>query len=90
MTLAQLHDVAVPNLSSQRQSPALKALGAAIQHLRVERGWSQMELALQAEVDRSYLGRVERGDNNVAILNVVKIAEALDITVAQLMEKAGL
>ncbi len=43
-----------------------------------------------AEVERSYVGRVERGDNNVALMTLVRLAGALDITVAKLMQKAGL
>jgi transcriptional regulator with XRE-family HTH domain len=47
-------------------------------------------LALLAEVDRSYVGRVERGDNNVAVLTLIRLVTALDISVATLMEHAGL
>jgi hypothetical protein len=43
-----------------------------------------------AEVDRSYVGRVERGDNNVAVLTLAKLAGALDLSMAKLMQKAGL
>jgi transcriptional regulator with XRE-family HTH domain len=82
----------VPNLSSLRlrQNPALVALGDAIRRLRVERDISQERLALLAEVDRSYMGRVERGDNNVALLTLLKIANALDVTLTELMAEAGL
>ena len=84
------HDAWVPNLSKQRQNPALVSLGEAIRRLRLERGISQESLALLAEVDRSYVGRVERGDNNVAVLTLVKVANALDITVCELMNEAQL
>ena len=43
-----------------------------------------------AEVDRSYVGRVERGDNNVAILTLRKLAKALDTSVAKIAQKAGI
>jgi transcriptional regulator with XRE-family HTH domain len=43
-----------------------------------------------SEVDRSYIGRVERGDNNVAVLTLARLAAALDLTVATLLQKAGL
>lgn len=43
-----------------------------------------------AEVDRSYVGRIERGDNNVAILTLLKLALALDITLEKLMKEAKL
>lgn len=80
----------VPNLSPQRYDPSLVALGASIRRVRKELGISQEKLALAAEVDRSYLGRVERGDNNVAMLTLVKIAQGLNTTVTQLVTEANL
>ena len=43
-----------------------------------------------AGIDRSYIGRVERGDNNVAILTLLKIAHALDVGLKDLMKEAKL
>lgn len=80
----------MPNPSKHRQTPALVALGTAIRQTRLNQDMSQETLALHAEVDRSYLGRVERGDNNVAVLTLIRIAKALGVTVVELMEKAGL
>lgn len=80
----------MPNLSRNRQDPALVALGAAIRRVRLSKDISQEKLALLAEVDRSYVGRVERGDNNVAILTLSKLALAMDITLAKLMQEAKL
>jgi ribosome-binding protein aMBF1 (putative translation factor) len=80
----------MPNLSRNRQDPVLVALGAAIKRTRLEKEISQERLALLAEVDRSYVGRVERGDNNVAILTLMRIAKALDISIAELMREAKL
>jgi transcriptional regulator with XRE-family HTH domain len=80
----------MPNLSRNRQDPTLLALGSAIRRLRLSKEISQENLALMAEVDRSYVGRVERGDNNVAILTLSKLAFAMDITLANLMQEANL
>jgi len=80
----------MPNLSRNRQDPALVALGAAIRRVRLSKNISQEKLALLAEVDRSYVGRVERGDNNVAILTLSKLAQAMDVTLAKLMHEARL
>lgn len=80
----------MPNLSSQRQDPTLVALGQAIRRLRKAKKLSQEKLALQADVDRAYIGQVERGDNNVALLRLKQIADALEVTVASLMEEARL
>jgi len=78
----------VPNLSKSRQNKSLLAIGGAIRRLRKERHISQEGLALLAEIDRSYLGRVERGDNNAAILTLIKIADALQIKLTELMAAA--
>lgn len=80
----------MPNLSKNRQDPALVALGKAIRRIRLIKNISQEKLALLAEVDRSYVGRVERGDNNVAVLTLARLANALDISIAQLMKDAEL
>lgn len=80
----------MPNLSRKRQHPALVALGRAIREVRTAKGISQEKLALLAEVDRSYVGRIERGDNNVAVLTLSRLSRALDMTVARLMQRAGL
>jgi transcriptional regulator with XRE-family HTH domain len=65
-------------------------MGRAIKAARLAKGMSQEELALHAEVDPSYLGRVERGDNNAALLTLLRIARALETTLARLVQKAGL
>ena len=80
----------MPNLSKNRQDPTLVALGEAIRRIRLSKGISQEKLALLAEVDRSYVGRVERGDNNVAVLTLSRLALALGISLATLMRNAGL
>ena len=68
----------------------LKDLGDAIRHHRSERGLSQEALAVDAELDRSYVGGIERGDHNLTIMNLKKIADALDTTMCSLLRKAGL
>ena len=80
----------MPNLSKNRQDPTLVALGAAMKRVRLSRGISQEKLALLAEVDRSYVGRIERGDNNVAMLTLARLASALGVSLAELMSEAGL
>ena len=80
----------MPNLSRKRQHRALVALGRAIREVRTAKGISQEKLAPLAEVDRSYVGRIERGDNNVAVLTFTRLADALGVTVSRLMQRAGL
>jgi len=80
----------MPNPTKFRQDSTLIALGKAIRSKRKEQGVSQEKLAFLAGIDRSYIGRVERGDNNVAILTLQKIAMALEISLSNLLEKAEL
>jgi len=84
------NDACVPNLSKNRQDPALASLGQAIRRVRLDKGISQERLALLAELDRSYVGRVERGDNNVALLTLIKIAGALGMHASDLLLEANL
>jgi transcriptional regulator with XRE-family HTH domain len=72
-----------------RPGPAsLRALGAAIRKRRAEMGISQEELAHRAKLDRSYVGGVERGERNVAYVNILKLAGALDLSPPELMSRA--
>lgn len=79
----------MPNTSKERQAVALIALGGAIRASRLQLGFSQEELALRAGLDRGYMGRVERGDNNVTVLTLVRIADALGHTAGTLLSEAG-
>lgn len=59
-------------------------LGWNLRRLRVAKGLSQERLALAAGIDRAYVGRVERGEENVTINVVAAVAEALEVKVADL------
>jgi len=61
-----------------------------MKRIRLSKGISQEKLALLAEVDRSYVGRIERGDNNVAMLTLARLASALGVSLAMLMSEAEL
>lgn len=68
----------------------LVSLGQAVRELRLAKGWSQEAFADYAEIDRSYIGGIERGEHNIALINLVKIASTLGIKAAQLLDKAKL
>lgn len=59
-------------------------LGQQIRCLREEKNLSQEEFAGLANIDRAYYGGIERGERNVAALNLIKIAEAMGVEVAKL------
>ncbi|WP_371422387.1 helix-turn-helix domain-containing protein [Tardiphaga sp.] len=54
-------------------------LAANIRHYRTERGISQQDFAYDIEMDRSYFGGIERGERNVSIDNIERIAHGLEI-----------
>ena len=64
-----------------------KALfGRTVRTLREARGYSQEELAERATLHRNYVGSLERGERNVAIENIVKLAKALSVRPGELFE----
>lgn len=56
-------------------------LGKNLRKLRVERGYSQERLALEAKIDRAYVGRIERGSENVTIARLEALAGVLDVPI---------
>ncbi|HZT41461.1 MAG TPA: helix-turn-helix transcriptional regulator [Chthonomonadaceae bacterium] len=71
-----------------KRQPALVALGQQIRKVRKEHGFSQEGFAAEVGLDRSYYGSVERGERNVAALNLMRIAAALGVEVGELFPKA--
>jgi transcriptional regulator with XRE-family HTH domain len=65
---------------------ALKLFGERLVELRKEKGWSQEKLALESGLARSYLGGVERGQRNIALINICRLADALGIKPAMLLD----
>jgi DNA-binding XRE family transcriptional regulator len=62
----------------------LVLLDGQIRRLREEKNISQEKLAELAGIDRSYFGGIERGERNVAAINIIKIADALGVEVGKL------
>jgi transcriptional regulator with XRE-family HTH domain len=69
-------------------SPAHAAFGDALRELRGERGIAQEAMALKAGLNRGYYGDVERGERNIAVANILKIATALEIPASQIFARA--
>ncbi len=67
----------------------LKHLGKQIRKIREDKGWSQEHLAFLCGLHRTYVGAVERGERNVTVLNLKKIANALEIPVAYILPFEG-
>lgn len=62
-----------------------QAFGQALRHLRTRRKWTQVELALRADVDRNYISLIELGRNSPSVRMVFRLCEALDVSPADLM-----
>ena len=57
-----------------------KRFGAKLRQVRQQKGLSQEGLALTCDLDRSYIGSVERGERNISLVNIHKISRALGIS----------
>jgi transcriptional regulator with XRE-family HTH domain len=73
-------------MTQRNQSDILRRFGQRVRELRAEQGFSQEAFAAECELDRSYMGGVERGQRNVALRNIEKIAAALDLSLSELLE----
>lgn len=63
-----------------------KRVGDNIRKFRQKKGWSQEQLASEANLHRAYVGQIERGEKNIGLQNLQKIAEALNISIAALVK----
>ncbi len=61
-----------------------QAFGKRVRDLRAARGWSQEQLAERAGLHRNYVGMVERGERNPALLNIARLARVLNVSLAEL------
>jgi transcriptional regulator with XRE-family HTH domain len=68
----------------------LVKLGEAIRARRKELHLSQEELADYAGIDRSHMGKIERGERNVTLLNIARIADAMSCKPSELLADASL
>lgn len=68
---------------------SLQRFGARVRELRRAKGLTQEDLADASGLDRSYVGSLERGERNVSLRNIEKIAKALGVPVARLFRSPG-
>ena len=65
------------------------AFGRNVRALREAAGLSQEALAERADLHRTYEGGVERGERNISLENIVRLAVALDVSASDLMKGVG-
>ena len=73
-----------------RQNRSTKALGKVIRSKRLEQQLSQEAFADLVGLDRSYVGGIERGEHNISIHNLLKIAAGLNTSLTKLFSEAKL
>ena len=64
----------------------LKSFGNRIKKIRLEQGISQEQLGQLAELDRTYISGIERGLRNVSLINIDRLAAALNVEPAELLK----
>jgi transcriptional regulator with XRE-family HTH domain len=72
----------------KRRADILERFGERVRALRREQGYSQETFAAACQLDRTYIGGIERGERNLALRNIEAIAQTLGISLSELM--AGL
>jgi transcriptional regulator with XRE-family HTH domain len=73
-------DVPITPTSSKPAEEVQQQFGTRMRGLRQQRGLSQEELAFSCNLDRTYIGSVERGERNISLVNIHTIAAALGVS----------
>ena len=71
-------------MGKRRDTQIQVAFGERVRKLRKQKNLSQEDLGLACTLDRTYIGGVERGERNISLLNIVRIAEALNVEPGEL------
>lgn len=71
-----------------REQAYVKALGQAVREFRKAKGYSQEGFADEVGLHRTYMGAIERGEQNLTVKNIVKVADTLGIPPSKLLAKA--
>ncbi|GAB2616257.1 hypothetical protein GCM10027035_10820 [Emticicia sediminis] len=71
---------------TEQEREYLRKVGSKIRELRTELGISQEKLSFASDLDRTYVGSVERGERNISIINLHKLAIALKTKPSELLK----
>jgi transcriptional regulator with XRE-family HTH domain len=74
-------------VTAQKKNDPKLAFGKAVRELRLAKGISQEKLAELADIHRTYVGDVERGTRNIALVNMTRLAAALGVPLSKLIER---
>ncbi len=68
----------------KERHPNLVKIGKKIREIRKAKGYSQENFAAQAQLGRTYMGRIERGEQNMSIQTLIQIAVTLQVEISEL------
>jgi len=72
-------------LSKKEEQEIINDIGKKIRTLRIEKGLSQFQLNVDSELSKNQIGRIERGERNVKITTLYKIAKALEVSITDIL-----
>ena len=72
-------------LTPMNDEDILKTFGDRVRQLRQAKGWSQEQLAARAGLQRTYVGGVERGERNISVRSLDKLARAFETALSDLL-----
>lgn len=64
----------------------LESFGTRVRELRKENGYSQENLAELVNLHRTYIGQIERGEKNISLVNIEKLAKAFSMSISELLD----
>ena len=73
-------------MDEKREEQIQEHFGERVRELRKQKGLSQESLALACDLDRTYIGGVERGERNISLINIHKISQALGVSPSELLD----
>lgn len=79
-------NVCIALMDKSLEQQIKKSFGTRVRMMREQKGLSQEGLALICGLDRTYIGGVERGERNISLINIHKIAVALDVAPKELLQ----
>ncbi len=72
--------------AKKAESEAQRQLGERVRRLREQRGWSQEGFAHEGGLGRSFAGAIERGEKDIRLSTLIKLARALGVSLSQLLK----
>lgn len=75
-------------MDKRREAQIQRHFGDRVRELRKQKGLSQEALALACNLDRTYIGGVERGERNISLINIHKIASAIGVSPSEFFTDA--